>query len=56
MNDRNETKYNKLVGRIGDAYIFLDYTFEHSPDFRGATGSSIRPVSRERAGYCKPQE
>lgn len=45
MTDKQQTDYNKLVGRIGEEYYFLDYTFEHSPDFRGATGSSIRAVS-----------
>lgn len=44
---RNETKYDTLVGRNGDEYIFLQYTFSHDDGFHGATGTSIRPVSKE---------
>jgi len=44
---RQETPYNKLIGRIGDEYYFLDYTFEHSDNFKGATGSVLTPLTEE---------
>lgn len=46
-NDRKEINYNKLVGKIDDTFYFLDYTFIHSDTFKGATGSELRPVSKE---------
>ena len=47
MTDRKQTDYKKLVGRTGDEYFFIDYSFEHSEDFKGTTGSVMRPVSRQ---------
>ena len=44
--NREQTNYNKLVGRIGNEYYFCDYIFRHSPDFKGATASILCPVSR----------
>jgi hypothetical protein len=49
MNEnRKQTDYNKLVGRIDDEYYFLDYTFDdtlHGGEFKGATATVLRPVS-----------
>jgi len=42
-----ETQIRKLVGRIDDTYYFCDYLFEHKNDFKGATATVLRPVSRE---------
>ena len=45
--EKRETKYNQLVGRIGDEYYFLDYTFHHGDDFKGATGSELSPLTED---------
>mgnify|MGYP001617477109 CR=1 FL=1 len=42
---RHETKYNKLVGRIGDAYYFCDGIFKYDDSFQGATATVLEPVS-----------
>ena len=47
MSKKEETKYNKIVGRIGNDYYFLDYTFLHSDNFRGATGSKLSPLTED---------
>lgn len=44
---REQTSYNKLVGKIDNQYYFLDYTFKHSDDFRGATATVIEPVTKD---------
>ena len=44
--NREQTDYNKLIGRVGDEYIFLSYVFQHSDSFKGATGNSLRPISQ----------
>lgn len=43
--ERYEQKYNKLIGRQGDEYIFLDYLFKQGT-FHGATGTRMRPISQ----------
>lgn len=43
---RTQTTYNKLVARRDGEYLFCDYIFEDG-DFKGATGTCLRPVSRE---------
>ena len=35
----------KLIGRKGGEYYFVDSVFEHQDNFRGVTGSIVRPVS-----------
>ncbi|KKM72115.1 hypothetical protein LCGC14_1423730 [marine sediment metagenome] len=44
---KKQTDYNKLVGRQGDTYYYLDYVFDHGPgsSFRGAVGSRMCPVT-----------
>lgn len=49
METKEQTSYNKVVNIAEDGEItVLDYTFKHSPDFKGATGSKFYPVSREQ--------
>lgn len=43
--EREEKKYRELIGKIGDEYYFLDDIFKYADNFRGATGSVMRPVS-----------
>ena len=43
------TEYNELIGRIDDEYYFLKDVFTHSKDFKGATGSVLRPVTKSEA-------
>ena len=50
------TTYNKLIGKIGDEYYFLDDTFTHSDSFKGATGTVLRPVSRSEYEETKTVE
>ena len=45
--DNEETKYNKLIGKIGDEYYFLDHTFNHADNFKGAVGSTMQPLTEE---------
>ena len=45
---KNQTDYGKLIGRKGNEYYFLDYTFEDR-DFKGAVGSVMVPVTKEEA-------
>lgn len=47
MENRKETKIEKLVGRIGNDYYFCDDLFEYTDSFKGATGSVMTPVSKE---------
>jgi len=44
---RKETKIGKLICKIEDEYYFLNYFFNHNDDFKGATGTILRPVSKE---------
>jgi len=47
MNNREQIDYNKLIGVIGDEYIFLDYVFKHNHGFKGATGTSLVAISQD---------
>ena len=49
MNDNGETKYGELIGEIGGDYYYLDYVFEHSDSFKGATATVLRPVAFSEA-------
>ncbi len=42
----NKESYYKLIGKIGNEYYFLDETFEHSKNFKGATGTILAPVTQ----------
>ena len=42
---REKTKYNKLIGRIGNEYYFLDYLFFDNDGFKGATGTIMYPMT-----------
>ena len=44
MKNKN---YNKLIGRIGSKYYFLDYLFKDG-DFKGATGSVMHPMTKRQ--------
>ena len=48
---KKQTNIRKLVGRIGNVetgeYFCCDYIFKHAKDFRGATATVLRPVSKE---------
>lgn len=44
---RQQTDYNKLVGRKGDEYYFCDYIFDHGDNFKGATGTVLVPISKD---------
>ena len=46
---RTQTNYDKLIGRKGEEYYYLDYVFTHRQDFKGATGSIMRPVTEAEA-------
>ncbi len=46
QQNREEIKYNKLIGRQDDEFVFLDYVFRHSDGFHGATGTRMRPISK----------
>lgn len=47
---REQTEYNKLVGRIGNEFYFCDYIFIDTlfnKPFKGATGTVLTPVTNE---------
>ncbi len=46
---RKQTDYNKLIGRIGDEYYWLEYIFNDENGFKGAVGFSLRPITIEEA-------
>ena len=45
---KTETKYNKIVNYNQETkeITVLDYTFKHSDDFKGATGTTFKPISK----------
>ena len=44
--NKQETHYNKVVHIENGEIQVLDYTFKHSPTFKGATGNRFNPISR----------
>jgi hypothetical protein len=47
MND-NRVNYNALVGKdLNGEYVFLDSTFEHSDNFKGATGTTLELIHQD---------
>ena len=48
--------YNKLVGRKGNEYYFLDYIFKHDEDFMGATGTIVTPVHSNYFEYATSRD
>ena len=47
---RNQTNYNRLVGRKDNSYYFCDYIFEDK-DFCGATATILDPVTKDDYDY-----
>jgi hypothetical protein len=56
MNVGDEKVYNKLVGRKGNEYYFVDYIFKHRNDFMGATGTVVTPVHRNYFEYATSRD
>lgn len=48
---RSQVNYRKLVGRVGNEYYFLDYTFENG-DHKGAVGSIMVLVTKDDPTTC----
>jgi hypothetical protein len=48
--------YNKLVGRKGNEYYFLDYVFKHENDFMGAVGTVVTPVDSNYFEYATSRD
>jgi len=48
--------YNKLVGRKGNEYYFLDYVFKHENDFMGAVGTVVTPVHSNYFEYATSRD
>ena len=48
--ERTQTTYQKLIGRIDNEYYFLDYVFE-TDAYKGAVASVLSPVSFEEMEY-----
>jgi hypothetical protein len=44
-NDRKQVDYNKPVGIKDGSIYFLNYVFDHSDNFRGATGTVLDPIT-----------
>jgi len=47
---KKDKEYNKVIGYNKNTLeVFVcDYTFEHTPDFKGATGSILMPLSERQ--------
>jgi hypothetical protein len=43
--DRQQVDYNKPVGIKDGSIYFLNYVFDHSDNFRGATGTVLDPIT-----------
>lgn len=46
-NKEIRIKYNKLVARDGDEFIFLDEVFQYSGSFKGAVGTRITVIPKD---------
>ncbi len=46
-NDRQQVNYNKPVGIKDGSIYFLNYVFEHSDNFKGATGTVLDPITTD---------
>ena len=46
-NDRQQVNYNKPVGIKDGSIYFLNYVFDHSDNFRGATGIVLDPITTD---------
>ena len=44
---RKEKKYNILIGKNDNQYVFLDYIFDDGDGFCGATGTILSPISKQ---------
>lgn len=55
MNNEKRTEYNKLIGRIGEKYYFLDDIFQYDDNFKGATGSVLIPLTEEECQEINEQ-
>ena len=44
------------IGVKGGEYYFADSVFEHSDNFRGVTGTVVRPVSEDEWDYASDRE
>ena len=49
-------KFDKLVGRVGDDYYFLDDIFEYKDGFKGATGTIVNPVNNSYYEYATSED
>lgn len=56
MKDRTETTYNKLIGRIDNAYYFLDDIFSYAHGLHGATATVLEPVPLDEYENTKTVE
>lgn len=46
-NDRQQVNYNKPVGIKDGSIYFLNYVFNHSDNFKGATGTVLDPITTD---------
>ena len=47
ISNKTEQVFNKLIGRNGNEYVFLEAIFHYEDGFKGATGYTIIPVTRD---------
>lgn len=53
---KQQTNYNKVVGRNGQEIYILDYTFKHDDGFQGATGTVVVGLTQEQVDYMYSDE
>jgi hypothetical protein len=53
---KKRIKFDKLVGRVGDDYYFLDTIFEYNDGFKGATGTIVNPVNKSYYEYATSED
>ena len=53
---KQQTNYDKVVGRNGQEIYILDYTFKHDDGFQGATGTVVVGLTQQQVDYMYSDE
>ena len=53
---RQQTNYDKVVGRNGGEIYILDYTFKHDDGFQGAVGTVVVGLTPEMENYMNSNQ
>ena len=53
---KQQTNYDRVVGRNGQEIYILDYTFKHDDGFQGAVGTVVVGLTQEQVDYMYSDE